>query len=170
MPAVPRTAAYWIERLGLAPHPEGGYFRESYRSTDVIGAESLPARYGGARAVSTAIYFLLRAGEISALHRIKSDEVWHFYAGGALVVSAIRPDGERRDLVLGPDLDAGHALQATVPAGDWFGAAPAPGTAYALVGCTVAPGFEFADFELADRRRLTAQYPGHAALIERLTR
>jgi hypothetical protein len=170
MPAVPRAAEYWIERLGLAPHPEGGYFRETYRSADVIAAGSLPARYGGARAASTAIYFLLRAGEVSVLHRITSDEIWHFYAGGALAVSAIRPDGVRRDVVLGPDPDAGHALQATVPAGDWFGATPASGTAYSLVGCTVAPGFEFTDLELADRRSLTARYPQHAALIERLTR
>ena len=167
---MPRVAEFWIERLRLAPHPEGGYFRETYRAAHAIPAGSLPTRYGGPRVASTAIYFLLRAGEVSALHRIKSDELWHFYAGGPLLVSALGPDGERRDVTLGPDPDAGHTLQAVVPAGHWFGAAPCPGTDYALVGCTVAPGFEFADLELADRGGLVARYPQHAALIERLTR
>lgn len=170
MRSVHRSAEYWIEHLRLVPHPEGGHFRETYRAAESIAGAHLPARYGGARAHSTAIYFLLRAPEVSALHRIKSDEIWHFHAGGPLVVSAIRPDGERRDLTLGPDPDDGQTLQAMVPAGDWFGAALGPGAPYALVGCTVSPGFEFADFELADRRTLVARYPQHAALIQRLTR
>ena len=170
MPGVSRSAAFWIERLALLPHPEGGHYRESYRATERIPGPALPGRYGGARVSSTAIYFLLRAGEVSALHRIRSDELWHFYAGGPLAVSVIDQEGTRRDLTLGPDPDAGQLFQAMVPAGAWFGAAVCPGTAYALVGCTVAPGFEFADFELADRSALTRRYPQHAALIERLAR
>ena len=170
MPGVSRSAAFWIEHLGLAPHPEGGHFRETYRAPESIPGTALPARSGGPRVFSTAIYFLLRAGEVSALHRIKSDELWHFYTGGPLVVSVIDPDGARHDLALGPDPDAAQLFQATVPAGAWFGAAVRLGTAYALVGCTVAPGFEFADFELADRGALLRRYPQHAALIEQLTR
>jgi predicted cupin superfamily sugar epimerase len=170
MRGVTRSADYWIDHLRLAPHPEGGHFRETYRAAERIAGAHLPDRYGGPRVHSTAIYFLLRAGEVSALHRIKSDEIWHFYAGGALVVFMVDPDGARRDITLGPDPDDGHALQATVPAGDWFGAMLGPGAPYALVGCTVAPGFEFADFDLADRRALVARYPQHASLIERLTR
>jgi predicted cupin superfamily sugar epimerase len=170
MPDVSRSAAFWIEHLGLTHHPEGGLFRETYRAAESIPDTALPARYGGPRVASTAIYFLLRDGEVSALHRIKSDELWHFYTGGPLVVSVIDSDGARHDLTLGPDPDAGELLQATVPAGAWFGAAVRPGTAYALVGCTVAPGFEFADFELADRGALLRRYPQHATLIEHLTR
>ena len=170
MPIVSRPAAFWIEHLRLAPHPEGGHFRETYRAAERVDGAHLPARYDGARSCSTAIYFLLRAGEVSALHRIKSDEIWHFYAGGPLIVSVIEPDGARHDLTLGPGPDADQLVQAVVPAGAWFGAAVRPGTAYALVGCTVAPGFEFADFELADRGALLRLYPQHAALIEHLTR
>jgi predicted cupin superfamily sugar epimerase len=170
MPGVSRSAAFWIEHLGLTPHPEGGHFRETYRAAERLSSTALPARYGGLRACSTAIYFLLRAGEVSALHRLKSDELWHFHAGGPLVVSVIDPGGARHDITLGPDPDAGQLFQATVPAGAWFGAALQSGTAYTLVGCTVAPGFEFADFELADRGALLWRYPQHAALIEHLTR
>ena len=165
-----RSAAFWIERLQLTPHPEGGYFRETYRAAERIEGEHLPARYGGPRAHATAIYYLLRAGEISTLHRIKSDEIWHFYAGGPLVISAIHPDGERSDLTLGPDPGAGQSWQIVVPAGAWFGASLAPDAAYALVGCTVAPGFEFTDFELADSATLARRYPQHAARIAQLMR
>lgn len=166
-----RSAADWIARLGLVPHPEGGHFRETYRAAERMAGPALPPRYGGARAFCTAIYFLLRAGERSALHRIKSDEIWHFYAGGPLTLFLIHSDdGDLREIVLGSDPDQGQTLQAVVPAGAWFGATPYPGTAYSLVGCTVAPGFEFADFELGDRRELIGSHPQHTALIERLAR
>jgi predicted cupin superfamily sugar epimerase len=167
---VTRSAADWIADLHLTPHPEGGHFRESYRAAEGIEGAYLPPRYGGGRVFSTAIYFLLRAGEVSALHRIKSDELWHFYAGGPLSLVVIEPGGDLREIALGPDPARDHTLQAVVPAGAWFGAAPQPGTAYSLVGCTVAPGFEFADFELGDRRQLARRYAQHAALIEQLGR
>ncbi len=165
-----RSANDWITSLRLTPHPEGGHFRETYRSTEGVAGTDLPARYGDARAFSTAIYFLLRAGEVSRLHRIKSDEIWHFYAGGPLTIFLIRPHGGLHETILGTDPDQGQALQAVVEAGTWFGAAPLPGTPYSLVGCTVAPGFEFADFELGDRRQLIRSHPQHTALIERLAR
>lgn len=148
------AAARWIRSLGLTPHPEGGHYRETYR---------------GAGNVSTAIYFLLEGRQVSRLHRIRSDELWHLYAGGPLTVSAIAPAGTLTEFTLGGDLDAGQAPQGVVPAGHWFGAVLAAPDTFALVGCTVAPGFDFADLELARREALLAAFPQHAALIERLT-
>src|SRR5262245_29565260 len=118
-----RAAAEWIARLGLAPHPEGGFYRETYRADEVIAAEHLPPRFGGPRAWSTAIYFLLCGDQVSRLHRIKSDEVWHFYAGGALTLTLIHPDGRLETRRLGPDPERGENFQALVPAGCWYGAA-----------------------------------------------
>lgn len=155
--------------LGLSPHPEGGYYRETYRSTESIDAAHLPGRFGGARCVSTAIYFLLEGHEISALHRIKSDEVWHFYDGASLTLFLILPGGASREVVMGRDAGRGAVLQAVVPAGSWYGAVVNDPESYALVGGTVAPGFEFEDFELAEPRSLLVLYPQHRALIERLT-
>ncbi len=152
-----------VRRLRLEPHPEGGFFRETYRSPLAVNAPQ------GERAASTAIYFLLREGELSRLHRIKSDELWHFHAGGPLAVAAILPDGSARRSVLGPDASAGQVFQLVVPAGSWFGARPEPGAGFTLAGCTVAPGFDFADFELADRAELLRRYPASAALIEEFT-
>src|SRR5262249_11361226 len=149
----------------LAPHPEGGCFREVHRSPVILDAGALPPRFGGSRAASTSIYFLLRRGEHSRLHRIASDEVWHFYAGDALTVHCIDAEGTRHDLRLGLDLARGDRPQLTVPAGFWFGARLDGDGEYAIVGCTVAPGFDFADFELADRASLLAAFPAHGALI-----
>ncbi|QDV32837.1 cupin domain-containing protein [Tautonia plasticadhaerens] len=164
------NANTWIDRLGLQPHPEGGYFRESYRSADRLEGGILGGRYGAPRPASTAIYFLLTGEEYSSLHRLKSDEVWHFHAGSALTVHVIEPGGAYRAHRVGLDLDAGQRPQAVVPAGCWFGATVDGPGEYALVGCTVAPGFDFADFELADRDELTRRYPEHAGVIARLTR
>lgn len=163
------TARDWIERLGLAPHPEGGYFRETYRSAEGMADSALPARFGGPRCLATAIYFLLEGHQVSALHRIKSDEVWHFYEGAPLTLFLILPGGELREVVMGRDADRGEVFQAVVPAGSWYGAVVNDPDSYALVGGTVAPGFDFADFELADRSSLRALYPEHRVLIERLT-
>lgn len=159
----------WIERLGLQAHPEGGWYRETYRSTDLLSAEGLPSRFVGPRAASTAIYYLLEAGQFSALHRIRSDEVWHFYDGEPLDIHGIDAHGGHLHWRLGRDGE-GLLPQAVVPAGVWFGARCVEGGAFSLCGCTVAPGFDFADFEMADRQRLSAQYPEHRGLIESLTR
>ena len=160
-------ASYWIDRLGLQAHPEGGYFRETYRSADRLDAGALGGRYDGPRPASTAIYFLLTSEAYSALHRLKSDELWHYHAGAPLTVHVIDREGGYRSHRVGLDLDAGQRPQAVVPAGCWFGASVDEPGGYALVGCTVAPGFDFADFELADRDRLTRQFPEHAELIAR---
>jgi predicted cupin superfamily sugar epimerase len=163
------NTATLVEHLKLMPHPEGGYFRETYRGTDRIAASGLPGRFGGERAVSTAIYYLLETGQCSRLHRIKSDEVWHFYAGDPLTVVEITAAGTLQATRLGADFTAGEVFQHIVPAGHWFGATLAEAGRFALVGCTVAPGFDFADFELADRAALLAEYPAHQDWIRRLT-
>lgn len=165
-----KSAAYWIKTLGLQPHPEGGWFRQTYRSRGRIPKEGLPDRFPGSRAFSTAIYFLLEGAQFSAFHRIRSDEMWHFYAGRALVVHVIGRRGKLTRHRLGPHPDDGDAFQVLVPAGAWFAAEGVHRRGYALVGCTVAPGFDFADFELGRRKRLLARFPPHAALIERLSR
>jgi predicted cupin superfamily sugar epimerase len=152
-----------ISKLALERHPEGGWYRQTYRAGDEVETTR------GVRASSTAIYYLLEAGEFSALHRIASDEVWHFYMGSPLRVEAIAPDGRVEEFVLGNDLAAGEVLQAWVPAGQWFGSSLVRG-GWALVGCTVAPGFEFGDFEIGKRDDLLAMFPGCAELVRRLTR
>ena len=154
-----------VRELGLLPHPEGGWYRETYRAAETIPAAGLPARFGGTRACSTSIYFLLHHGTFSAFHRIKSDEVWYFHTGDRLTIFQLLPDGRRVDLTLGPG-----SYQQVVPAGTWFASRVDHPDGFTLCGCTVAPGFDFADFELATRDALTAQFPQHTALIAELTR
>lgn len=165
-------AAFWIERLDLRPHPEGGYFRETYRASETIDSAGLPARFEGARVFATAIYFLLTRDAFSAFHRIRSDELWHFYAGAPITIIVLDADGKGQlaTHALGRDPTRGESLQVVVPAGAWFAAEVASAGAYGLVGCTVAPGFDFADFELGARADLQARYPQHRGVIERLTR
>lgn len=161
-----------IERLELRPHPEGGFYRETYRAADVLPGRALPAPIDGDRACSTAIYFLLSGGQFSALHRLRSDELWHFHLGAPLEIIEIAPDGRLVVTRLGPDLLAGERPQVAVPAGHWFGArltGPERGS-IGLVGCTVAPGFDFADLEVGRRDRLIKAYPQHESVIRALTR
>jgi predicted cupin superfamily sugar epimerase len=164
------SAQDWIEHLQLEPHPEGGYFRQTYRAPLVIEQSALPATFHGPRSASTAIYFLLAAEDFSALHRLGADETWHFYAGSALLVHSIDPQGNHSVVKLGQNPQTGEHFQYVVPAGYWFGSCLERPDSYALVGCTVAPGFDFADFEMADRRKLTARFPQHRGMITRLTR
>lgn len=144
----------------LRRHPEGGSFVETYRSQIKMDE----------RSAATAIYFLLEENDFSAFHRLRSDEIWHFYLGGPLKIIEIDLHGKLITTVLGPDLTAGHKLQHTVPAGHWFGSIPLEGTEFSFVGCTVAPGFEYADFELAKREELTKIFPQHSKVIAGLTR
>jgi uncharacterized protein len=156
-----------IGLLGLAPHPEGGHFAEVFRSSLTVTSGAHP----GTRSASTAIYFLLKAGELSALHRVRSDEVWHHYAGDALELHAFT-QADHTCYRLGRDLSAGERPMAVIPAGVWQAARVAEhGThGYALVGCTVAPGFDFADFDLPNREHMLRQLPAHAEWVQRLTR
>jgi predicted cupin superfamily sugar epimerase len=165
-----RDAAYWISRLNLTKHPEGGYYRSTYASPVWIAQSALPPGFTGSRLASTAIYFLVDGSNFSAFHRLQSDEVWHFYAGSALAIHVIAPDGRASEIRLGGDPESGESFQGVVKAGCWFGARVKDRQSFALVGCTMAPGFDFEDFELATRAELTGLFPQHRDLIERLTR
>jgi predicted cupin superfamily sugar epimerase len=159
-----------IQQFNLLPHPEGGYYKESYRSGEIVSATALPQRFSGDRNFSTAIYFLLEQGNFSAFHKIKSDECWHFYAGQTLHVYILYNDGKLDLVKLGSDIDNGECFQYIVPANCWFASIPAENTIFSFVGCTVAPGFDFADFELAKANELTTQFPKHETLIRTLCR
>ena len=164
-----RDAAYWISSLNLTKHPEGGFFRSTYASPLLIAKSALPPGFKGPRLASTAIYFLVDGANFSAFHRLQSDEVWHFYAGSTLMIHVIDADGSASEIFLGSNPESGESFQGVVKAGCWFGARVKNSQSFALVGCTMAPGFDFEDFELATRAQLTAQFPKHRALIEQLT-
>ena len=184
------SAKYWIEKLRLEPHPEGGYFRQTYKSELLMAPTNSRAvariatrvEQAASRAASTAIYFLLEGDNFSAFHRLRSDEMWHFYAGSPLLVHVIDAAGEYSSVLLGNDPDAHQVFQAVVKAGCWFASEVARNPhffqnrgevrhpSWALAGCTVAPGFEFEDLELAKREELARRFPRHRELIGRLTR
>lgn len=154
-----RSSDYWIKHLELKPHPEGGYFKETYRAD--MSANK--------RSASTGIYFLIESGNVSRFHRIDADEMWHFYEGNALIVHMIAPNGNYSFKRIGNNPDKGDVFQAVVPAGYWFGAEVSDGGKFSLVGCTVAPGFEFSGFELANKAKLLNEFPDHTKVINRLT-
>jgi len=163
------SAQTYIVTLGLQAHPEGGFFKETYRSDGrmtVAGNANDPVQ----RNICTGIYFLMEKGNFSAFHQIKSDEMWHFYAGQALEVLELRSSGELLCTRLGPVILNGDVHQYMVPANTWFASRVAAGGDFSLVGCTVAPGFDFADFQLADRADLLVRFPQHAPSIVALTR
>jgi predicted cupin superfamily sugar epimerase len=164
------SARQWIETLGLRPHPEGGYYRETYRAAEVLSPACLPPRFGGERAMCTAIYYLLEGSDLAALHRIRQDEVLHFYDGAAAVIHVIDPAGNYSASRLGRNLAQGEFPQIMVPGGHLFGMKVADGGTYSFFGCTVAPGFDFADFEMPTRADLVRKFPQHRGLIESLTR
>ena len=164
------TAPDLIRLLGLKPLPrEGGYYRETYRSADQLAAGGLPPRYRRPRAASTAIYYLLTPDTFSALHRLPGDEVYHFYLGSPVRLLLLSPDARGQVVTLGTDLAAGQCPQAVVPHGVWQGSELVPGGEFALLGTTMAPSFEFEDYEAGDRAALIAQYPEFAEFIIRLT-
>jgi predicted cupin superfamily sugar epimerase len=157
--------------LGLMPLPqEGGFYAESYRSTEILPSEHLPGRYSGQRSFATAIYFLLTQNSFSALHRLASDEIWHFYLGDPVQMLQLHEPVGGKIVILGTDFDRGMRPQSVVPRGSWQGARLVPGGNFALLGATVSPGFEFADFELGQREPLLATYPEFSTLIAALTR
>ncbi|MBT3182432.1 MAG: cupin domain-containing protein [Deltaproteobacteria bacterium] len=157
-----------IQIFQMEAHPEGGYFKETYRAFESISKVALPERFNGDRSFSTGIYYLLPEGTKSSLHRIASDEMWHFYLGDPLVVVQFMPDGQVVETILGNEIERGQKVQHVVPAGCWFGAYPGPGSHFSFVGCTVAPGFDFGDFEMGNRDQLLKEYPSAKALIEKL--
>ena len=164
------NAAYWIEKLQLIKHEEGGYYKEIYRSSLTVNKSQLPESFHGDRNFSTSIYFLLEEKQFSAFHQIASDEQWHFYAGNCLMIYEIEPDGKLTEHKLGNNPENAESFQIAIKAGSWFGSRLANGEGYALVGCTVSPGFDFEDFELAERKTLINEFPQHDDVIRKLTR
>ena len=164
------TADYWIQALQLQTHVEGGSYTRTYCADLIVSQNNLPQPFHGPRPVSTAIYFLLQQNQFSALHRIASDELWHFYYGDPLIVYEIDAAGKLTEHLLGNNPMNNESFQCAIKAGNWFGAKLKPGGDYALVGCTVSPGFDFVDFELAGRKTLLELYPQHTVIINALTR
>jgi len=163
-------AQYWIDKLDLEPLFEGGYFKETYRSHENIDKHALPERFRDDRSFCTAIYFLLHNNDFSAFHRIKQDELWHFYIGDPLIIHIIDQRGNYSQIKLGMSLDDGEVFQAMVQHGSWFGANLKVPDSFALVGCTVAPGFNVEDLEIAQPDVLIDLFPEHRQIIEQLTR
>jgi uncharacterized protein len=163
-----KPASYWIEQLLLLPHPEGGFYKETYRSSETIAGQHLPSRYGHDRSLSTSIYFLLRSEDRSVFHRLTSDEIWHFYAGTAATIYFIDDSGVSEHLV-GDRIEKGEFFQVIIPAGTWFSAEVKTPDSYCLVGCTVAPGFDFSDFEMGRYAELINHFPDQELLIKRFT-
>lgn len=158
-----------INQLNLQPHPEGGYFRETYRSSGNIHENSLGEEYAGPRNYSTCIYFLLTSESFSAFHRIKQDEIWHFYDGSPIRLHIISKEGVHTQHLIGRNLKHGEEPQLVVPGGCWFASEVVNENAYSLVGCTVAPGFSFEDFEMKGRKELISIYPHLVDVITMLT-
>lgn len=159
-----------ISGLDLKPHPEGGYFRETYRSENHIDENCLTSNYKGKKNYSTCIYFLLTSDIFSAFHRIQQDEIWHFYSGSPIRLHTLSEFGRHSEFIIGNDFAKGQVPQLVVPGGHWFGAEVINLNDYSLVGCTVSPGFDFEDFELATRQELISLFPENEKIITKLTR
>lgn len=164
-----KKSQHWISKLNLNPHPEGGFYSEIYRSDEVLLSTSINDRYTGSRSVSTSIYFLLEGNQFSAFHKIKSDELWHFYDGSAIKLYLISEDGKLEIKKIGININENEVPQITIPKNMWFAAEPIYKKSYSLVGCTVAPGFDFNDFELGERKDLLKNFPQHKNLIIQFT-
>ncbi len=158
-----------INELNLMPHPEGGYFIETYRSDGTIKEDSLNKTYNGERNYSTCIYFLLTSNTFSAFHKIRQDEIWHFYEGSPIELFTISVNGNLSKHIIGLDLKNGQKPQLIVPGNHWFAASVLNKDSYALVGCTVSPGFDFEDFVLGTKKELVEKFPQHEEIIAKYT-
>jgi len=163
------NARYWIENLNLKPHPEGGYYCQTHKSELTLDISAIND-IKRIRPLFTLIYFLLDREQFSAIHRLKSDEVWHFYIGSPLTLYIFSSTGTFEKRFLGPDFDKNQSFQQVVKTGHWFGADVDDKSNFSLVGCSVSPGFDFEDFEIGEREKLLKEFPQHKSLIERLTR
>lgn len=163
------TSKDFVRLLEMDSHVEGGYYKETYRSNLIIPSESLPNRFNGDRSASTHIYFLLEFGQCSKLHRIASDEHWHFYAGQTLEVYEIKQNGTLLVHKLGNRLDKGEQFHTVIESGSWFGSRCMVPHSFSLVGCTVAPGFDFQDFKMGDRDEMLKEFPHLESIILELT-
>lgn len=159
-----------IEKLKLKPHPhEGGYYAETFRAEHILSKSCLPASYESERSISTAIYYMLTPDTKSVLHRLPTDEVYHFYLGDPVLMLQLFPDGTSKHIVLGQDINEGQSLQVAVPKNVWQGSLLVEGGNYALMGTTMSPGFEFSDNTIGKRASLLSTYPGQEPLIIKLT-
>ena len=163
------TVQILINRLNLEKHPEGGYYAEYYRSAEKINKEHLPSRFGGSRVFSTGIYFLLTKNDFSSFHRLKADEIWHFYSGSPLILYEINIDGNLEKTILSNDINKNSQFAKDVKVGNWLAAEVIDKDSYSLVGCTLSPGFEFEDLELAKRNDLIKLFPQHKKIIQEFT-
>jgi hypothetical protein len=159
-----------IKKLNLIAHPEGGYYSETYRSEEFYNPESLPNRYHGSRTFSTLIYFLLREDQVSLFHRLVSDEVWHFYFGSPIILHTIDINGNYNQKIVGTKVLDDESPQVIIRRNTWFAAELKEKSQFSLVGCTVAPGFEFRDFELGNRDYLIKNFPQHSELISKFSK
>ncbi len=160
------NAENWKQKLQLKAHPEGGFYREIYRSDESIAGDALPARFGGNRKFATSIYYFLGQNDFSAFHKIKQDEIWHHYDGGCCELFILFNDGSIMKKLLGKDAGEDCTPQVVIPRNTWFAARPAQNVSFCLMGCTVSPGFDFDDFHMADVEELAAEFPSHEQLIK----
>lgn len=163
------TAEYFVKNLNMTAHPEGGFYKETFASTENISDKDLDVNFEGSRMLWTSIYFLLRDGEVSNFHRLKSDEMWYYHSGSPLTIYIISPEGKLTAEQLGLNIENGEKPQVLVPKDYIFGSAM-NNEGYALVGCNVSPGFEFIDFELFERSFLMEKYPEYKEVILKLTK
>jgi len=161
---------YWVNKLELAKHVEGGYYKEVYKNSEAITDKELKSSFSGKRHLATSIYFLLTSEDASNFHRLKSDEIWYYHAGAPLTVYVIDEKGDLKELKVGLDIENGEQPQVIVPAGSIFGSMVNKENSFSLVGCMVSYGFDFHDFELFSREELLAKYPEHKDIILKLTR
>ncbi|HEX9250597.1 MAG TPA: cupin domain-containing protein [Ignavibacteriaceae bacterium] len=162
-----QKAKYYIEKLQLIKHPEGGYFREVYRSGEIITIEA--PKKNLKRNFSTSIYFLLEGSQVSKFHRLKSDELWHFYDGGSVKLYVIGEKGKLTEIILGKKTEDGEVFQTVIKKNNWFAAEVINKRSFSLIGCTVSPGFDFSDFELANRHWMIEYFPKHKSLVSKFT-
>ena len=159
---------YYVSKLGLTPHREGGYYKETFQSTEMTSDQELTVNFEGKRKLYTSIYFLLTSKDISHFHRLKSDELWYYHAGSSLTIHIIDETGDYKEIRLGLDLDKGEVPQALVPKNSIFGSSVMDEDTFSLVGCMVSPGFEYKDFELFTQDELLLNYPQHKDVILRM--
>lgn len=164
------TSKEIIKKLDLQPHPEGGYFKEVYRSEEEIKIEGLPERFQSARCFGTSIYYLLDGEQFSAFHKLQSDETWHFYLGSQIILHLINDEGKYSKVTLGQKVEEDELFQFTIPHGTWFAAEVKDKNSFSLVGCTVYPGFDFDDFQIGNKDELINLYPQQKNIIQKLTR
>jgi uncharacterized protein len=158
----------WVSKLGLSPHPEGGYFKGTFESGEYISDNELSVNYEGKRKLYTSIYFLLASDDVSHFHRLKSDELWYYHGGSPLSIHVIDKNGIYQEIKLGMNLDAGEVPQVLVKKNSIFGSSVSEQDSCSLVGCMVSPGFEFQDFELFTQEELLKDYPQHKEIIMKL--